>query len=372
MSATESGVKGGQGQEDSIQAWFETGVQALIQMRNPDRATLLEEFKKSIASFKDGIPFQISVLKPASFKQFLEMEVRTQPMLNQLASETHWWVLLDQIEESCFLRPDKLAIARQFLVHLYPGEIAEKPFQPPKNWQYLPVPEAVERFRKIFGSSLKADSVFKRARDTEPRTDSEGFLTAVKLTTLARLFGVEGNPLENTPMGLVAYAGVVNEFIPKAGQAYVKALGKEFSFANWREGVLTAQHITLTPAGRQTWQELESQSDDDFVIAPAVSGALYAGYSQHKARLAITAPGDRMPQDCIMTGGTLAVQPDRLCEAEHLRPDNPGNAYSPGAGGGDWRCVYWHFHADARRLAFGRGNAGRAHRGFGSAVLLRP
>lgn len=352
----------------------DVGSLILSGKRSPVDDSDLEALDIALQAFWDRQPLSAAgeVLKPATFAEFLLLPSATQGMFNQLESETAWWLLLDQIEESCFLQPDKLAIARQFLVHMFPKEIAAEPYQPPKDWQYLPVPEAVERFKDIFGSSLKADASLKLVKDAISRPDSEGILTSIKLTTLGKLLGVEGNPLEATEEGLAAYAKIVELFVPKVGEAYVKALSNKLNFANWRAGNLTANHIVLTPASRATWQGLESASDDDFVMAPANTGSLQAGYSHRKARLAITASGNKMPQDCIMTGGTLAIQPDRLCKGEHLRIDNPGNAYSPGGGGKFLFCVHWYFHAGARGLVFGSDSAVYAVQFFGSAVLLRP
>ncbi len=369
MSATKSGVLSGLEVSTAFTA-AEVVKVILSGNRGGDEDTL-KELNAVHKAFLDRQPFCMELLKPETFGQFLDLKIPTQGIFNQLVSEIAWWVLLDQIEEACFLQPEKLVIARPFLVHLFEGEIAQKPYQPPKDWRYLPVSEAVERFRQIFGSSLKADSVLKHAKDTKP-ADSEGFLTALKLTTLAKLFGISGSPLEATEEGRVAYARIVELFVPKVGQEYVKAHSNKLVFANWLEGKLTSEHIVLTPAGRKTWQELESQSEDDFVIASADSGGLHAGYSQRKARIAITASGKQMPQDCIMTGSTLAIQPDRLCQAEHLRIDHPGNAYSPAAGGRFLCCVCWEFSTDDRKLGFDFVSAVSAYQSFGSAVLLRP
>ncbi len=363
MSATKSGVTADPSRI-AVAKKVSEFAGFLLSDKGAFSAETLEAFDKAIQAVYDGFAFKTEVLKPTTFSAFLGLESRTQGMFNQLASEISWWTFLDQIEESCFFQPDKLAIARQFLVHMFSKEIAAKPYQPPKDWRYLPIQEAVERFRLIFGSSLNgAASILKGGTLSNP--DGEGWMTGIKLTTLAKLFGVKGNPLEATEEGQAAYERIVELFIPKVGEAYVKAHSNMLNFANWREGSLTASHIVLTPAGRATWQWLESQSSDDFVTASADTGRLHAGYSQRRARVAITASGNQMPQDCIMTGGTLAIQPDRLCKGDHLRMDNPGNAYSFGS------CVYWYFDSVARQLGFAYGDAVPAAQVFGSAVVLR-
>ncbi|OGE76046.1 MAG: hypothetical protein A3C85_01850 [Candidatus Doudnabacteria bacterium RIFCSPHIGHO2_02_FULL_48_21] len=352
---------------------IDVGSLILSGKRSPVDESALEALDVALQAFWDRQPFTATgeVLKPATFAEFLAVPNRTPGMFNQLASEVSWWTLLDQIEQSCFLQPERLEIARSVLITLWKDEIARKPYQPPKDWRYLPVMQVAEWFKKIFGSSLVADAVVKHASKGNWSDGSEGFLTAPKLTTLARLFAIEGNPLEDTTEGRIAYARIVELFVPKVGEEYVKAHRDKISFANWREGALTADHIVLTPAGRKAWQELEAQYAGDFVIAPAISGRSYAGYSQRLARLWVALSGNQMPQDCIMTGSTLMVQPQRLCDGSHLRIDNPGNAYSPDADGEFWDCVSWVFLSDDRGLVFGSGNAGDASRGFGSAVVLR-
>src|SRR4030042_53538 len=76
-----------------------------------------------------------------------------------LGSEIPWWGLLDQIEEACFLNGSAIEKARPFIEGLWKDEVAKNPFQPPTGWKYLPVEEAVESYRKIFGSSMRAHFV---------------------------------------------------------------------------------------------------------------------------------------------------------------------------------------------------------------------
>ena len=377
MSATKSGVTADQSRIGLAKKAAEFAG-FLLSDKGEFSAETLTGLDQAIQAIHDGFGFKVEVLKPATFAAFLGLENRTMGMFKQLESETDWRTLLDQVEESCFLQEDKFAIARPFLNEMWKGEVAQNPYQPPKDWRYLPVPEAVERFRNlirsIFGSSveLKAETILKQAHDAKLPQYNEGFLTAVKLTTWARLFGIEGNPLNSTAKGREAYAGVVNSFIPVVGAAYVKAHNQIMSFANWREGALTLKHIVLTPAGRITWQDLEDQNDDDFVTAPGNSGFLFAGYSQRLARMRIGLADNQLPQDCIMTGGTLAIQPERLCKNEHLRLDCPGNAYSPDAGGKFDTCLSWYFDSGVRQLAFDCDHAYAANQKFGSAVVLRP
>ncbi len=370
MNATKSGVK--YGQADYLRA-MQKAAKAISLIGESGRDEFLPALETALDCFNDRVPFGMPILKPATFAEFLKLSSPTQGMFNQLLSETPWWTLLDQIEEICFGNEAVVAQAWPFLSAIWQGEVAQKPFKPPKDWRYLPVATAVEVYRNIFGSSLKADGVISAVRAVKSRSDSEGIAVWPKLSVLGKLFGVSSSPCDPTDEGRAAYARIAELFIPEVGKAYLKAHDKGFQFANWRKGALSAQHIVLTPAGRKTWQLLEAQTDDDFCFSPvgAISGGSYAGFSQRFARLQILSSEDQVPQDCIMTGSTLAIQPDRLCKGEHLRIDNPGNVYSPDADGKFWHCVYWSFVAGFRELAFGRADADGALQSFGSAVLLR-
>ena len=222
----------------------------------------------------------------------------------------------------------------------------KNPFKPPTGWKYLSAEETVKMYRKLYWSHLKADSVLKFAKLNR---ESEGVAVWPKISFLAKHFGISDNPLEDNEKGRKAYAKLVESLIPEVGKAYVKAY-PQFSSKNWREGELTVNHIRLTPAGRRTWQMLEKMSDDDFVIASANTGSLCGGYSVRRSRLNIVLADNRFPQDCVMVGNTLIIQPDRLTKFEHLGIDCPGTKYSPGAGGGfsvsvcfDWVGGVLHF-----------------------------
>lgn len=299
----------------------------------------------ALQGFVDDVPFDVNVLKPKTFGQFLTLSKPTQAMFNQLASEIKWWDLLDQIEGVCFLQSPQIERAQPFITDLWKDEVAKNPFYPPTDWKYLPIVEAVEAYRKLFGSSLKADSVFKLAKQVNLRQDSEGIPIWPKLSFLAKHFGVSGNPLEDTEKGCEAYARIVELLIPEVGKAYTKAY-PQFSFKNLREGQLTADHIQLTPAGRKTWQMLEKMSDDDFVIAPAEAntGSVYAGHSVRRSRVRIVLTGNRFPQDCVMGGSTLVIQPERVTKFKHLGIDCPGTKYAIGAGGGLRFSVSFSWH----------------------------
>lgn len=296
----------------------------------------------------DGMPWGFSNLAPKTFTQFLELENPTQSIFNQLASEVPWWELLNQIEEVCFFNKQMIEKAEPFIKGLWEDEVAQNPFKPSKNWRYLPVEEAVVLYQHLLGSNLKVDATLDINRKFKPDL-KEGIAVWPKLSTLARIFNVSGNPLEDTEEGRKAYAKIVELFIPKVGETYKKAY-PNFSFKNWREGKLTAKHIRLTPAGRISWQRLEETTNDDFVIAPANSGSSYAGYSARRSRIKILLSGNQFPQDCIMVGATLLCQPERLTKFEHLGIDCPANPYSPGAAGEfsyslcfNWRDDVIHF-----------------------------
>ncbi len=335
-----------------------SGPENELAMKSPDLA---------LQGFVDDVPFDINVLKPKTFGQFLALSEPTQAMFNQLASEIPWWILLYQIEETCFLNGPAIEKARSFIAELWRDEVARNPFKPPTGWKYLPVVEAVEAYRKLFGSSLKANSVLKLAKQVNLRQDSEGIPIWPKLSTLAKLFGVSGNPLEDTKEGWKVYAKIVELFIPEVGKAYIKTF-PQFSFKNWREDQLTDDDVRLTPAGRKTWQMLEKISEDDFVIAVAGAntGSLYAGYSVRRSRIKVVLAGGQFPQDCVMVGGTIATQSDRLARFEDLGIDCPGTKYAPGAVG-KFSSYSGYFYWIDGGLRFGSHWADYASLDFGSA-----
>lgn len=362
MDAKKNGVT--YGAEDLLRI-LQKGNKSLGLIGEESRLGLLPELDKALESFRDGVPFRVELLQPKNFGQFLTLSNPTQPMFNQLASEIPWWVLLDQIEETCFLNGPAIEKVRPFIAGLWQDEVAKNPFKPPAGCKYLPVPDAVEAYRKIFGSSLKADSVIKMAKDAKPRHESEGVAVWPKISTLVKIFGVSNNPLDDTEKGRAAYAKIVETLILEVGKAYIRAY-PNFSFKNWREGQLTADYVHLTPAGRKTWQMLEKMSEDDFVIAPAANtGSIYGGYSVRLSRVKIVLAGNRFPQDCVMVGSTFIIQPDRLTKYEHLGIDCPGTKYSPGADGKFSYSVYFYWDDDA--LHFGDDGADDASRRFGSA-----
>ena len=223
--------------------------------------------------------------------------------------------------------------------------------------------EAVAAYRKIFGSSLKADTFLKAAKQAKAGEGTEGIPTWLKLSALARLFDIKGDPLAVTDEGREAYATIVDRFIPEVGKAFKKAFTKN-CFKNWREGQLSAKHVILTPAGIITWQKLHGTTVDDFCFAPAGAnaGSSYLGHSVRLSRVKIVLAENQFPQDCIMTGGTIATQPEKF---EHLGTDCPANVYSPGPDGRFDNSLYWYRNDD--KLLFGNRWAGHPGHDIGSA-----
>lgn len=367
MSATNTGALE---QRDSL---LRTLGQATDRVNKGDNTRFDGELAKALQAYKDGLPFQVKWLTPETFAQFLAMETREPGLFNQMASELKFWDLLGQIESACFLQPSNLVIARPFIGGLCEGEIStEKHFPPPANWKYLPVEEAVtaynEVLREMFGSKVKVDSqsVLKLAKQAKAAEGTEGIPIWLKLSTLAKLFGVEGDPLVVTDEGRAAYARIVELFVPEVGKAYRKVY-PDHGFKNWREGQLSAQHVILTPAGIVTWQKLHETTDDDFCFAPAGAntGSNYSGHSVRLSRVKIVLAENQFPQDCIMTGGTIATQPERMSKFEHLGTDCPANVYSPAAEGKFDYSLGWYWNDG--ELYFDYGWANGANHGFGSA-----
>lgn len=338
---------------------------------------VITSLDEAVQASLDRMPWAVQLLKPRTFAEFLVVQNLTQGLFNQLVSEVPWEILLDQVEVACFLQPDNLVKAQPFISGLWEDEVVKQDlFKPPAGWCYLPVEEAVEAFKKIFGSGVMAISTTDRAKNLKPRDKSEGIAVWPSLSFLLHYFEIpeflgiskKVKPWEDTKDSRAAYAKIVDLFIPEVGKVYNKAY-PQFSFKNWREGALTAEHILLTSAGQRAWQELESRSDDDFVAAPANSGSLYVGHSVRGSRVKVIMSANQFGQDCIMAGGTLMVQPGRLTKYEDLGIDCPANSYSSGADRNfaDSVSFYW----DARLLHFHYHWAVNASRIFGSAVGCR-
>jgi hypothetical protein len=277
------------------------------------------------------------------------------------------------LEETCFLQPQNLAMLRPFIGGLYQDEISkEQHFQPPAGFAYLPVEEAVSAcqawMREIFGSStvLNAATTLKLAKEAKAGKGTEGIPIWIKPRTLARLMGIKGDPLTTTDEGREAYAGTVNRFVPEVGKAFIKVYADN-GFTNHRQDRLSAKHVVLTPAGLTTWQRLEQITDDDLCFAPggADTGKSYSGHSVRLSRVKVVLAESKFPQDCLMTGTTIGIQPSRMCQFKHLGSDCPANAYSPDADG-EWdRSLFWDWRGGKLRMDYCW--AIDANRGVGSA-----
>lgn len=336
----------------------------ILSGKRGDNKLALKTLDQALQGFVDDLHFKVIILKPKTFGQFLKLEKPTQSIFNQLASEVSWWDLLNQIEETCFFNKSMIEKARPFIVDLWKDEVAQNPFQPSKDWKYLRIEDAVIAYQHFLGSNLKLDSTLDIARKLKPCSESEGIAVWPKLSTLARIFDISGNPLEDTKQGRKAYAKIVELFIPKVDEAYTKAYPK-FYFRNWQEGKFTVDYVRLTSAGRKTWQRLEQTTKDDFVIAPATTGKIYAGYSVRRSRIEIILFGNQLPQDYIMVGSTIVIQPNRLTRVRHLSIDCPGSFYSPDVDGDFSFCLC--FHWSGGELEFGCRRANHANQVFGSA-----
>jgi len=322
----------------------------------------------SVAQFViDDTPWEVENLKPKSFPDFLKCLRPTQSTFNQMVSELSWLDLLNQIEESCFLNEPVIEKARPFIVELWKNEVAQNPFKPPTNWKYLSPKKAVKMYQKITELDLEASSTLKIAEQIKSCRIGEGAAVWPKLSTLTKIFSVSGNPLEDTEQGRKAYSKIVKLLISLVGGAYTKAYSN-YSFKGERARV-SVNNTRLTFAGRKAWQRLEQATNDDFTIAPANSGSLYAGHSVRHSRIKMTLSEDSFcknyfPQDCIMVALTIAVQPDRLTKNEHLSIDCPGTCHAS-----DSRkfslCPF--FYWDDGVLQFDNRSADNAHQEFGSA-----
>lgn len=367
MSATKSGVTADH-ERIAVAKQLAELAATLLSDKKVVSAETLQAWQQAFQATNDGFGFTLENMKPNTIAAFLTLANRSEGMFNQLASELTFYALLDQLEELCFLQADNLPIVQPFIEELYANEVAANPFSPPKDFLYSPVEEAVEAYRKIFGSSMKANSVINLAKATRARKDSEGIAIWLKLSTIAKLFGVKDDPLLTTDEGRAAYARIVNLFVPEVGKSFTSVRPKLGGFKNWRENQLSANHIILTPAGIRTWGLLDNTTDDDFCFSPAgaTTGITYAGHSERRSRVKVVLARDQFGQDCLMSGGTLATQPERMSKYKHLGIDCPANAYSPDVDGQFDDSVLWCFNDG--RLLFGSCWARGSYQRFGSAV----
>jgi hypothetical protein len=372
MSATKSGVTADQ-QRIAVAKKMIDQASFMLSDKGVFTPEVLLGLDQHIQGIVDGFGIKVEVMKPNTIAAFLTLGNRTEGMFNQLASELNFWTLLDQLEETCFLNPQNLAMLRPFIAGLYQDEVSkEQHFQPPAGFAYLPVEEAVSAcqawMRKIFGSStvLNAATTLKLAKEAKAGKGTEGIPIWIKLRTLCRLMGIKGDPLTITDEGREAYAGTLDRFVPEVGKAFIKVY-TDHGFTNHRQGRLSAQHAILTPAGITTWQRLEQLTDDDFCFAPggADTGKSYSGHSVRLARVKTMLAEIKFPQDGIMTGTTVGIQPSRMCQFEHLGADCAANAYTPDADGQFSYSLYWYW-SDGE-LHFGGSWAGHAAQRFGSA-----
>jgi len=377
MSATTSGVQA-ETRERRLSLLQEKLGAARRHVRASDRIRLECPLDRAIQAFVDDVPFKVELLTPKDLTKFLSLSNPTAALFNQMASELDFWTLLDQLEELCFLQPSNLAILRPFIAGLYRSEVSKayrhirRPDHPFAYDPYLDesVLACQNWMRQIFGSgtALNFSTTLKLAKSAllvRPNRWVEGIPFWIKLSTLARLMGIKGDPLTATDEGREAYAEIVRRFIPEVGAAFTRVY-VHHGFVNHCQGRLSAQHIILTPAGLKTWRRLEELTDDDFCFAPrgAYTGTDYKYHSVRLSRVKILLAGNEFPQDCIMTGGTIAVEPGRMSQFENLGMDCPANAYAPNADGKFGGSVDWYWDTDS--LRFGCDLASRASGLFGS------
>lgn len=334
----------------------------ILSGKQGDDELALKALDRALQGFVDGLDFEVNILKPKTFGQFLKLKKPTQSIFSQLANKVP--DLLNQIEETCFLNEPMIEKARPFIANLWKDKVARNPhpLKPLKDWKYLRIRDAVKAYQHLLGSNLKLNSALAIARKLKPCSESEGIAIWPKLSTLARIFNVSDNPLEDTEKGRKAYAKIVGLFIPKVSDACIKAYSK-LSFENWRERRLAVNCVQLTPAGRKAWQKLEEMTNDDFVIALANLGSLYGGHSNRCSRIKITLAGNQFPQDCVMVGATIVADLNRLTKCKHLGIDCPANCYSHGDGSSPTLDCDW----DDSEFSFGPRWTDSAHQDFGSA-----
>jgi hypothetical protein len=311
MSATANqGAK--YGQASDLLRIHQVIAKASSLIGEPSRVGQLENLFLANDAFSQGVPFTVTINRPKNVADFLRLNLATRGLFNQFVSEVPSQILLDQVEEVAVSEgvPDSI---RPFLHELWADEAGKlsRGWTPSVPARYPSVEEAIKAYKQMFGSSLQAEDTLRRAKAAIPNSDTEGIAVWVKISTLGKLFGSVANPLDTTEVSRQAYFWILQHFTQELGKCS-RTTGDFFNnvFSTERR----TRNTQLTPAGIATWRQLENTTSDDFCFSPAgaSTGSQDLLASGRRARIVLALDPDRWPQDCIMVGQSLAIQPERL------------------------------------------------------------
>lgn len=288
-----------------------------------DRAGYDGVLSMALQAYCDSVGFEVKTYRPRTFGELLQMDLPTPALLRQLHSELRDFALLQQIEEQCFLNPANIAIAAPLVEELWRKQVTPEADKPPQGFSYLPPERAVTAYKKIFGSSLRAETTLRLATQAVARKDSEGIAIWPKLSTIFRLFGNRTHLVGYTP-----YSSALAAFIEEVGKFLPDSLVPNKSELWQLRGIMGGKQPTLTNAGATTWERLEEITDDDFCFSPAgaTTGQTYAGHANGLSRLKMVLAGNQFPQDAVMVFSTILIQPERFNKLGVLNIDCPATA----------------------------------------------
>lgn len=269
---------------------------------------------------------------PHLFKKFLDGAKQNATTFKANLGKVQPLDLLDQMESECFMNPEALGKITKLIPKMrtqlcIPEMVPASTTDFPNDFQYSPAEKAIGAYREILGTSLSGQETIKLAKQAIARPESEGIAVWPKLSSLAKLFGIRGNPIENTDEGREAYAQICAKLIGQLND-FKKMTGLPLDFFS---SSFTAERLLLTIAGRKTWEFLERQTGDDFCFSPAGAGTAtkYKGHTASSSRLEILLSGNEFGQDIAMTASTLLSQRERMAKRNRLGMLCTANVYFP-------------------------------------------
>ncbi|MBI2590337.1 MAG: hypothetical protein HYW33_00445 [Candidatus Blackburnbacteria bacterium] len=154
-------------------------------------------------------------------------------------------------------------------------------------------------------------------------------------------------------------------------QGPLAALSGQRPLRNWREGKMGPDRLRVLASTKAAIEQLEAEQEGDFLVIPAQTGKLYAGYSVRNSRWEIEHAADpaqwALPAYCL--AWMLFANPHRLEKNEHLAIDCPGDEHRPSPDAVSGSCLF--FCWNGSRLRFVNNGIGYASGDFGSASAFR-
>lgn len=143
-----------------------------------------------------------------------------------------------------------------------------------------------------------------------------------------------------------------NDFGTLAEKGPLADIAAQRRFTNYRAGQLGPDRYRATNSAKDPLRALEAEQPGDFLVFPASTGRLFAGYSPRNSRWEVEHSESRFPMLLYVGGEILLGNPHRFTRNKDLALDCPGDEYRFGdsAEFGDVLC----FSFRDGRLACGR------------------